>query len=103
MLALIVEPCERDAIIDAKSLDPLGIETTWMPNAETAIQYCREHVIDILICHVILKDMSGYEVLAAISKDQPIVVLMISKHPVNLIRSVRGFDRDVPVLLEPFT
>src|SRR4029077_19744105 len=103
MLALIVEPCERDATIDAKSLDPLGIETTWMPNAETAIQYCREHVIDILICHVILNDMSGYEVLAEIIKDQPIPALMISKYSVDLIRSVRGFDRDVPLLVEPFT
>ena len=103
MLALIVEPCEPDAIIDAKSLAPLGIETAWMPNAETAIQYCREHVIDILISRVILDDTSGYEMVAEITKNQPIAVLMISKYPMNLIRSVRGFDRDVPVLLEPFT
>ncbi len=103
MLALIVEPCERDAIIDAKSLAPLGIETAWMPNAEAAIQYCREHVIDILICHVILDDLGGCEVLAEIIKDQPIPALMISRYPVDLIRSVRGFDRDVPLLLEPFT
>ena len=47
--------------------------------------------------------MSGYEVVAEITKDQSIAVLMISKYSVDLIRSVRGFDRDVPVLLEPFT
>jgi CheY-like chemotaxis protein len=78
MLALIVEPSESHATLCVKSLSPQGIETAWMPNAETAIQYCREHVIDILICHVILKDMSGYEVLAAISKDQPIPAFMIA-------------------------
>ena len=60
-------------------------------------------MIDILICRVILDDMGGYEVLAEITKDQPIPALMISKYPVDLIRSVRGFDRDVPLLLEPFT
>jgi DNA-binding NtrC family response regulator len=80
MLALIVEPSESDATLCVKSLSPQGIETAWMPNAETAIQYCKEHVIDILISRVILDDTSGYEMVAEITKDQPIAVLMISKY-----------------------
>ena len=85
MLALIVEPSELDATICVKSLSPQGIETAWMPNAETAIQYCREHVIDILICHVILKDMRGYEVLAV--SDQAIPGFDDIKYPMSLICS----------------
>ncbi len=72
MLALIVEPSELDATICVKSLSPEGIETAWMPSSEIAIQYCRKHAIDMLICRVILDDMGGYEVLAEITKDQPI-------------------------------
>jgi DNA-binding response OmpR family regulator len=103
MTALILEASESNVRLYVKSLTMKGIQTVWMPSGETAIQHCRKHAIDILICRVIVDDMSGYEVIAEITKDRSIAVLVISKYPTSLIQSVRGFDRNVPVLQEPFT
>jgi DNA-binding response OmpR family regulator len=103
LTALVVDADESKVASYAAALHTRNINAIWLPSSETAIRYCRKSRIDILICRVILDEMTGYEAAEEVLKEQTVPALMISNYPLVLIRSVRGFNRDCALLLEPFT
>ena len=101
--ALIVEPNKFKAKGYADALSLRKIETAWAPDAEKDLQHCASNAVDVLVSRVILGEMTGYEIIAAVRVLQSIPALVISMYPMNMIQSVREFDRGIPLMLEPFT
>ena len=105
-IVLIVDPDHSRAEQYASELDALGFHAITVPDSEAAIRISKGLIVDILVCRVILEivdDVTGYEVLSAVSKDRPVLALMMSGFSRAFIRSVRGYDQNVPLMLEPFT
>jgi len=102
--ALIVDADQVGGKRYVAALFALGINGILVATSRQAIQYCKQKRVDILISNVILGGrITGYELVAKISKVCSVPVLMISKYPRELIRAVRGFDNEIARLLPPFT
>ena len=76
------------------------IQSSIAGDSDAAILYSENHQVDFLLCRVVLDNKSGYEVLLQISVEAR-KALMISEYSRTFIRCVRGFDNNVPLLIEP--
>ena len=57
--------------------------------------------IDLIICRVILGELTGPELAQKVKGQRNVPILLVSKYPRDVIRSVRGFSFDLEILEEP--
>jgi two-component system, cell cycle response regulator DivK len=73
---LIVEDTKSNYMLLFAILKPTNAEILWASNGETAIEYCKNNDIDLVLMDIMLPDMSGCEITRTIKtfkKDLPVI------------------------------
>ena len=82
-----------------------GIEVVACADGVSGLKALEVAEFSLVICDVMMPDMSGYEVLNRISdrygKDAPPVALFTARPPQSIIKDLAGRS-DVNILLKPF-
>ncbi len=79
---LVLDDVFDAGIMIKKILEKQGHEVTPFTEEEEALQYARDHQLDLAILDMKLKKMSGIEVLEELKKIKPLIrVMMLTGYP----------------------
>ena len=99
-VVLLVQP---EQTLYHAALADAGFEVLPAEDGERAMEICADpqQRIDLVICRVILGALTGPELAQKVKGQRNVPILLVSKYPRDVIRSVRGFSFDLEVLEEP--
>lgn len=97
---LLVQP--KQSAYEA-ALAAAGFHILQADDAEQALPICADlqRQIDLVISRVVLGSMTGPELAQQVKAHRNVPILLVSKYPRDVIRSVRGFSFDLEILEDP--